>query len=94
MGPIDTLLHLMEFLLPALGVAALAASGARLFWRRELQGVRWRDLVGSAASLGVLALGIGWVVLGRDGRIGSYALLVVGCALGLWWRGWGPGQRR
>lgn len=91
---VDALFHLIEFLLPALGVAALAAAVARLLWRHELRGVGWRQLFGPAALLGGLALAVGLVVLGRDGRVGSYALLVTGCALGLWWRGWGPGQRR
>lgn len=90
----DALLHLIEFLLPALGVAALTATAARLLWRNELRSVGWRQLFGPAALLGALALGVGLAVLGRDGRVGSYAMLVIGCALGLWWRGWGPGPRR
>ncbi len=92
MGPIDALLHLINFLLPAVCVAAFAAGVAKLLWRRELAGVSWRRLFGPAAALGALALAVGLVVQGRDGRIGSYALLVLGCALGLWWRGFGPGR--
>ena len=30
---------------------------------------------------------------GRDGKMATYAAIVAGCALTLWWRGFGPGRK-
>jgi hypothetical protein len=48
-GPLDALDHVVNLLLPALGVAAISAGLAKLVWRRELSGVRWTRLAVSAA---------------------------------------------
>ena len=40
-----------------------------------------------ASSAGMLALLLGLVVLERDGRMGTYVLMVVSVALALWWFG-------
>jgi hypothetical protein len=87
MGPLDGLWHLLNFVAPALGVALLAASLAKLAWRRELAPVSWRLLVVCAAAAGVLALVGGLVVFGRDGKMATYGLLVIATALALWWIG-------
>lgn len=87
MGPLDALWHLLNFVAPALGVAALSALLAKWAWRRELAAVRWRQLAQAAAVAGVLALGAGLVLFGRDGRMATYAALVLACALALWWVG-------
>ncbi len=89
MGPLDALWHLLNFLAPAFGLGVLAASAAKLLWRRELGPVPWRRLAlwGSAAS--TLALIGGLVVSGRDGRMATYAAMVTACALALWRAGFG-----
>lgn len=87
MGPLDALWHLLNLFLPALGTGALAASGAKLLWRRELAAVSWRALAGLAAAGGALVTVAGLVVFGRDGRMATYGAMVLVIALTLWWRG-------
>jgi hypothetical protein len=89
MGLLDALLHLANFFAPGVVVGGLASSLTWLFWHRRLAaaGVRWRMLVLKASSAGMLALLLGLVVLERDGRMGSYVLMVVSVALALWWFG-------
>jgi hypothetical protein len=72
---------------PALGVAVLAASMAKLIWRRDLTAVPWHGLVLWAAGAGAVVLIAGLVVFGRDGKMVTYAALVAASALALWWVG-------
>ncbi|MBZ8141927.1 hypothetical protein CLD22_18720 [Rubrivivax gelatinosus] len=93
MGPLDALWHLLNFLLPAAGVAALAAAAAKLLWRRELKPVPWFRLARDAALANLAVLVAGLVLTRHDGRIVTYGAMVLACALALWWRGFGPGRR-
>jgi len=87
MGPLDATWHLLNFFAPAVGVALIASGLAKLLWRRELGGVAWLRLALWAAGGAALALLAGLVVFGRDGRMATYALLVVVVAVTLWWAG-------
>jgi hypothetical protein len=93
MGPLDALWHITNLFLPGLALGAASAALAKLLWRRELAAVRWRRLAlpACAACAGVTLAGL--VLTGRDGRMATYAAMVVGCALSLWWFGFGPGRR-
>jgi hypothetical protein len=93
MGPLDALWHLSNLFLPALALGALAAALAKLLWRRELGAVSWRRLAWPACAAAAVVTLAGLVVFGRDGRMATYAGMVVACALSLWWRGFGPGRR-
>lgn len=92
MGPLDAIWHLTNFLLPALGVAALAAAAAKLVWRSALRGVRWARLAAWASVAGAAALIAGLLLFGRDGKMASYGLLVLAEALCIWWLGLRPGK--
>jgi hypothetical protein len=94
MGFFDAFNHLANLFLPALGLAAIASGLARLLWRHELAGVRWLQLFGPAALASVVATLAGLVLQGRDGRMATYAAMVLACASALWWRGFGPGRGR
>lgn len=87
MSPLDGLWHLLNFFAPAVFVGAASAAAAKLLWRRELAAVGWRRLAGWASGAGALALAGGLVVTGRDGRMGTYAAMVLATALALWWAG-------
>jgi hypothetical protein len=90
---LDVLWHLLNFFAPAAGLGVIAAGAAKLLWRRELSSVAWRRLALPAGLAGAAVLVGGLVILGRDGRMATYAAMVVACAFSLWWRGFGPGRR-
>ena len=93
MGPLDALWHVANLFTPALALGALAAALAKLLWRRDLATVPWKRLAGPACAAGAAVTLAGLVLLGRDGRMATYAAMVVACALTLWWQGFGPGRR-
>jgi hypothetical protein len=78
--------HLLNFVLPAVGVGALTALLCKLFWRKSLAGVAWWTLAWQAATAGLAVLVIGVAWSGHDGKMGTYAGLVVACALVPWVR--------
>ena len=93
MGPLDALNHIVNLLLPAAGVGALAAALAKLCWRRALHGVpvlglaAWAVAAAALVSLGGLALS------GRDGAMATYGAMVIAVAAVLLWRGFLRGGR-
>jgi hypothetical protein len=94
MGPLDALAHLAGFFVVPLALGALAALLARALWRRDLAAVPWRRLAAAACAASVAAALAGLVIFGGDGRMATYAAMVVASAMGLWWRGFGPGRPR
>ena len=94
MGPLDALWHVANLFLPALGLASLAAAAAKLLWRRELAAVAWRRLALPACAASAAVVLAGLVLFGRDGKMATYAAMVVACAVTLWWQGFGPGAKR
>ena len=93
MGPLDALNHLINLLLPAVVLGLLSASISKLLWRTALRAVTWRRLAGWACTAALLALLAGLVLSGRDGRMATYAGMVLASAASLWWVGFGPGRR-
>ena len=47
-----------------------------------------------ASGASALAAVAGLVVFGQDGRMATYAAMVVACAVGLWWAGFRGGGKR
>ncbi len=87
MGPLDAVWHLLNLFAPAVGVGLVSASLAKLIWRRDLALVPWLRLATWAVITGALALIAGLVLFGQDGRMATYAGLVIASALALWWTG-------
>ena len=87
MNPVDAFWHFVNLFAPAVGLGVIAAGATKLLWRRELAGVAWYRLGGwaSAATAAVLVLGL--VIFASDGKMATYAAMVVACALALWWVG-------
>lgn len=89
MGPLDTLNHLLNFFAPAVAMAVLMALGARVLrWKSSSSTAAWAQF---AIQLGVgcAVLLAGLVLLGRDGKMATYAALVLACATCQWWLGKG-----
>ena len=87
MGFFNALNHLLNFFLPALTMALLVPTLARLVWRAELKGKAWRGQVkwSALANAGVLIVGL--VLTGQDGAVATYAGPVLASALVAWWTG-------
>ncbi|RYF58097.1 MAG: hypothetical protein EOO29_50425 [Comamonadaceae bacterium] len=90
MSFLDLLNHLLNFVAPALAVALVLATTTRWMVRRAPgQGAWWKQVLVLSAT-GALVLLLGLVLLGRDGRMATYAALVGACATVQWLllRGW------
>lgn len=86
--------HLLNFIAPAAVVALLLVLLARLFFgffksKRPIAQVWWAQ-VAIIFIVGVGILVAGLIVFGRDGKMLTYAALVLGAALCQWvlMRGW------
>ncbi len=90
----DAFWHVTNFFAPGLVLGGVAAALTKAFWWRELgPGRGWRLWAWSSGASTLAAIaGLG--VFGQDGRIATYAAMVVACAVGLWWAGFrGDGKR-
>ena len=85
MSPLDAFWHIANLFAPAWGLAALLALAIKGLWRREAKSLAWRRLWIWGASGGTAAIIVALVLLGRDGRMGGYALLLLGVALPQWY---------
>ena len=92
MGPLDVANHLLNFVAPAAAVALVLVLSSRLVGSRSASAMSvWlRGLILFAVGVAVLAAGL--VLWGRDGKMLTYALLVLATASCQWllarsWRG-------
>jgi hypothetical protein len=84
LDPLELFWHIANFVLPAVGVGALSAALCKLFWRRPLARVAWFTLAWQASAAGLAVLVAGLVITGHDGRMITWAALVIACALVPW----------
>lgn len=84
MGPIDFLTHLMGFAAPACFLALALPLAARLAVRRSNAAVSYWGQVALVLLAGVAALAAGLWWFGRDGKMATYAALVVAAASTQW----------
>lgn len=84
MGPIDLVLHLLGFAAPALALAILLVVGGPMLLRRPRGLVSWwvQLALNGAAGVAVLALGL-WH-FGVDGKMATYAGVVLAVAATQW----------
>ena len=88
MGFLDALGHLANLFGAAIGLGLIAPSLAKLLWRQDLKSSPWPDLVQWAVGANVLVTLAGLVLQGRDGRMATYAAMVLASTAVLFWRGW------
>ncbi len=84
--------HFFNLFAPAAGLGMIAAGLSKLFWRRELRSTSWLRLALCAAGASAVVVIGGLVAFGHDGKMATYAAMVLASALALWWAGFG-GQR-
>ena len=84
MGPLDLLYHVLNFAAPALAVGVLLAVAAPFFMEnRPVAPVRTAQAAINTIA-GAVALGLGLWFFGRDGKMASYAAMVVASATSQW----------
>ena len=76
MSALDALYHLINFALPAVFVGGALALWSKRYSKRA---VRQTWLINSV--VGIIAMAAGLILFGVDGKMLSYALLVVACSL-------------
>jgi hypothetical protein len=90
MGPLDVFWHLLSFLAPAFAVALGTALAARVLRVDRSVGRGWWAPVAINFVAGVIVLAAGLWYYGRDGKMATYAALVLTVATTQWLagRGW------
>lgn len=82
--------HLLNFVAPAVFLALLLGLGARIFWRSATPLVNLWEQILLNAVLGAAVLGLCLALWGHDGKLATYALLVLSMGSCQWLllRGW------
>jgi len=90
MSALDLSLHLLNFAAPAFFVAILLTLFCRLVLRGRSAGQSIWAQFSVTFLAGLIVLVAGLAYFGHDGRIATYAALVVVCGSVEWWllRGW------
>jgi 4-amino-4-deoxy-L-arabinose transferase-like glycosyltransferase len=84
MAPLDLLDHLLNFVAPAFAVGFLCAILGRFAMRRAPKAPAWWAQGAINFVVGVAVLAAGLIVFGRDGKMATYAALVVACGTSQW----------
>ena len=92
MGPYEQILHVLNFMAPAWGVALFGVLAARLAARGGLALSRWswRKQTVVSGVIGSTVLAGGLVFWGVDGKMTTYSALVMVCGTVQWLmcKGW------
>ncbi len=84
MGPLDLSLHLLSFAAPALALALLLALAGRVLFPRQRALFGWWGQVALTSIVGVAVLAAGLWHFGVDGKMATYATLVIAAAAAQW----------
>jgi hypothetical protein len=84
MDSLSLIVHVLNFLAPALAVGAWVTFIHPLVWRHAHAWKGWRSklVLNSAAGALMLLLGLLW--FGQDGKMVSYLAMVLACASSQW----------
>lgn len=94
MSPLLQFWHVLNFMAPALVTAAVTATLVKLLWRQDLAATGWLRLCSWGFAAGLLALGAGLGLLGRDGTMAAYGAMVAAITFAVWVVGFGPWRPR
>ena len=84
MDPLDIFLHFLGFAAPAVAVALLVALAARVVMSRRPEMPSWWSQFAINSIVGLLVLAAGLWHFGVDGKMATYAALVVAVATAQW----------
>lgn len=89
MSPLELARHLLSFVFPAVAVAVLVALAARIVLPRATRPSWWLSVATNTVT-GVAVLATGLWYFGHDGKMATYAALVLAVATAQWLsgRGW------
>jgi hypothetical protein len=87
LSPLDFATHLLSFVAPALAVAVLVGLAGRFVLPRAGRPQRWWLPFVLNFLAGVLALAAGLWYFGRDGKMATYAAMVLAIATCQWLSG-------
>lgn len=90
MGPIDLLIHLLNFVAPALWLALLVPLTGRLFMGKRPLAPAFIKQVAINFIVSAVVLTLGLWFFGRDGKMATYAAMALISATSQWFvsRGW------
>ena len=88
MGFIDFMNHLLNFVAPALAVGLMLAICALWLGAKYSPRWSWVRQTGANTAVGVLVLVLGLLFFGRDGKMATYAAMVLACAACQMLLGW------
>ena len=90
MDPISALIHLLNFAAPALALATGVTLGAHIFRKKGPPALALPAQFTINLIVAAAALVLGLLLLGRDGKMATYAAMAVACATSQWLlaRGW------
>ncbi len=80
----ELLLHVLNFLAPALWVALLVPLAARIFMKKQAVATAWYAQAAINFIVCLALLGLGLWYFGRDGMMLTYTAMVLGCASSQW----------
>jgi hypothetical protein len=84
MGPTDIFLHLLSFAAPALALSFFMVLATRVLLPQRIVLLAWWAQVALNAVLGIAVLALGLWHFGVDGKMATYAALVVVTAASQW----------
>jgi hypothetical protein len=84
MGLLDQLLHLINFCAPALAVGVVLALVGAMLMKKGPLALEFIARTAINCVAGVLALGLGLWFFGNDGKMASYAAMVLAIGTSQW----------
>lgn len=84
MNPLTLLNHLLNFVAPAAALAVMLVVGSQIFMRKVVQRHSWPAQIALLFMVGCAVLAAGDLLLGSDGRMLTYAALVLAAASCQW----------
>ena len=85
MGLLDRLIHLLNFFAPALAVALLLPLAARIFIKKTAEAPVLPAQIAINLVAGALVLSVGLWYFGHDGKMATYAAMLLAMASTQWW---------